>query len=83
LPEVCLRAYMRDPCAHQTVTYLACAVIIRDAPTDLFPDMEKPDDPIGAIKSFFGIKDEETPAPEPEPAEETEGEVEAEDASEE
>lgn len=33
---------------------------------DLFPDMEKPDDPLGAIKSFFGIKDEE-----PAPAEET------------
>ena len=32
--------------------------------TDLFPDMEKPDDPLGAIKAFFGIKDEE-PAPEP------------------
>ena len=33
---------------------------------DLFPDMEKPDDPLGAIKSFFGMK-EESPAPEPEP----------------
>ena len=36
-------------------------------------DMEKPDDPLGAIKSFFGIKDEEpaapeTPAPEDVPA---------------
>ena len=33
---------------------------------DLFPDMEKPDDPLGAIKSFFGMKDEE-PAKEEEP----------------
>lgn len=27
--------------------------------------MEKPDDPLGAIKSFFGMKDEEPVAPEP------------------
>ena len=30
----------------------------------LFPDMEKPDDPLSAIKSIFGMKEEE-PAPEP------------------
>ena len=39
---------------------------------DLFPDMEKPDDPLSAIKSFFGMKEEPEKAPEPEepPAEE-------------
>ena len=30
---------------------------------DLFPDMEKPDDIIGSIKSMFGMKDEEPEAP--------------------
>lgn len=37
---------------------------------DLFPDMEKPDDVLGSIKSFFGMTDEPEPEPEP-PAEET------------
>ena len=38
----------------------------------MFPDMEKPEDALGALKNFFGMKDEE-PAPaeeEPAPAEE-------------
>ena len=39
---------------------------------DLFPDMEKPDDPLGAIKSFFGMKEEEEPPKEETPAPEEE-----------
>ena len=34
---------------------------------DLFPDMEKPDNPLGAVAKFFGLEDKE-PEPEPEPA---------------
>ena len=54
-----------------------CARVAWQFLKDLFPDMEKPDDPLGAIMSFFGMKDEEPtkapeePAPE-EPAPETE-----------
>jgi hypothetical protein len=39
--------------------------ISRSPYRDLFPDMEKPDDPLGAIKSFFGMKDEEPKKEEP------------------
>ena len=34
-------------------------------------NMEKPDDPLGAIKSFFGMKEETPKEAEPPPAEET------------
>ena len=45
---------------------------------DLFPDMEKPEDALAGIKSFFGIKEEE-PAPAEEPAPEDEPAPEAEE----
>ena len=43
--------------------------IVQQFLKDLFPDLEKPDDVIGSIKSFFGMKEEEPeepPAAEPE-----------------
>ena len=35
---------------------------------DLFPDMDKPDNPMGAIKNFFGGGGDEEPKKEEEPA---------------
>lgn len=55
------------------VPHDTCVYVLRRALQflkDLFPDMEKPDDVIGNIKSFFGMKDEEPPAAEEPVAEE-------------
>merc|ERR1712159_701132 len=35
---------------------------------DLFPDMDKPDNPLAGIAKMFGMEKEDEPAPEPEPA---------------
>ena len=40
----------------------ACSQFLKD----LFPNMDKPEDAMGSIKSFFGMKDEEPEAPAPE-----------------
>ena len=66
MPVAVLTPLVRSlSCRHHST----CALIQPKFLKDLFPDMEKPDDPLGAIKSFFGMKEEE-PEPEPTPNEE-------------